>query len=142
MVAGRDFTARDLDGAPGVAIVNETLARNIFPGKNPIGSELVLLTSSATWMRRGPVQIVGVVANIKEVGINEVDFNSLYLPLAQSPPSSFQLIATTAVAPASVVTPLRAELLAAGPDLPGHDRHDDGSASSTMRSARTGSTCC
>ena len=118
IVAGREFTPEDRDGAPRVAAINETLARSVFAGENPIGREVELLKSTTPWVRVGPVQIVAIVSNIKEVGINEVDFNSLYLPLAQSPPSSIQLIATTAIPPATVAAPLRAQLLAVDPDLP------------------------
>jgi len=118
IIAGRDFTPEDRDGAPRVAAINETLARTFFAGEQPIGRNLELLKSTSPWMAAGTVQIVAIVANVKEVGINEIDFNGVYLPLAQSPPSPIQLIASTAIPPATVVAPLRAQLLAIDRDLP------------------------
>ena len=38
------------------------------------------------------MQIAGVVSNVKDVGMNEIDFNDIYLPFAQSPAPSIQLI--------------------------------------------------
>jgi predicted permease len=118
LTKGRDFNEGDSEGGAKVAVINENLARRIFPGKNPLGHELVLMESSTSWVRRGTVQIVAIAANMKEVGIHEVDFNSIFVPLAQSPPSTFHVITTTAVPPANVVDLLRAQVLAVDADLP------------------------
>jgi len=118
LVQGREFDEHDDEGAPRVAVINETLARRMFPGENPIGRELVLQQSTTSWVRRGGVQIVAVAANIKEVGIHEIEFNDIFVPFAQSLPSSIQLIASTAVPPATVIDPLREQLLAVDANLP------------------------
>ena len=56
----------------------------------------------------GPVQIVGVAANVKEVGLNEVAFNDVYLPFAQNPRPAMFVVAKTAAkggSPLSAVLP-------------------------------------
>jgi putative ABC transport system permease protein len=58
------------------------------------------------------------VSNTKEVGINEVAFNGIYLPFAQHPPSSFQLAVSTTVPSGSVVDSLRQQIFALDRDLP------------------------
>jgi putative ABC transport system permease protein len=100
-------------------VINENLARRSFGHEDPVGREIVLLPGGvAPWMPRGPVQIVGVVANSKEVGMNEVDFNGLYVPFAQAPSTSFQIFVRSAVPPAQVVDPVRSMVRAADKDLP------------------------
>ena len=97
LIAGRAFTAQDVDGVPRVAVINERLARRFFAGENPVGRALVLQPrASLRWVKSGTVEIVGIVSNIKDVGMNEVDFNNIYVPFAQSPASSIKLIVSTA----------------------------------------------
>lgn len=119
LVAGRDFTGEDVDGAPRVALINEHLARRFFAGESPVGKELVVLRRGGSlWVKGGSAQIVGVVSNIKDVGMNEVDFNDIYLPFAQSPAPSIQLIVSTGVPAEGVVDSVRRAVLASDPNLP------------------------
>jgi len=74
LVAGRDFTWADRTGAPGVAIVNETLARLLGPG-SAVGQRL---TSP-------DVEIVGVVADSKYWTIGETIAPTIYRPFLQTP---------------------------------------------------------
>ena len=59
-----------------------------------------------------------MVANIKDVGINEVAFGNLYLPFAQQPVSGMQLVVKASVPAAGVVDPVRQAVLAVDRDLP------------------------
>lgn len=120
IVRGRAFTAADVAGAPRVTVVNETLARRMFEGEEPIGRVIELLPAvRAPWTRRpGQVLVVGVVANIKEVGLNEVEFAGIHLPFAQAPAPSFELLARVegpAGAKADVIRRLAAHV---DPDIP------------------------
>ncbi len=88
---GRFFSQDDSQTAPGVAIINETLAHQFFPNENPIGKLI--------WMRpplalvppefRKPDTlppwrtIVGVVADMKDQAINRPAFATVYAPYAQ-----------------------------------------------------------
>jgi putative ABC transport system permease protein len=119
LVAGRDITGQDVEGAPRVALINEHLARRFFDGGNPVGKELIVLRGGgSSWVKGGSAQIVGVVSNIKDVGMNEVDFNDIYLPFAQSPAPSIQLIVSTSVPADGVVDSVRRAALAVDPNLP------------------------
>ncbi len=78
LVAGREFTGRDLLGAPRVAIVNETFVKQYSSGRNPIGLHL-------TQGRRSemPIEIVGVVKDAKYDFLREKPKAFLYLAAAQ-----------------------------------------------------------
>jgi ABC-type antimicrobial peptide transport system permease subunit len=97
VLRGHGFTDRDSESAPRVALINENFARHFFPGENPIGKELLIPAT---------VQIIGIVANNKEAGVNEVDFDDVYVPFAQSPASSMFAIVKTS-APSSLGLVLR-----------------------------------
>jgi putative ABC transport system permease protein len=62
LVRGRGFTEREAEGAPAVALINETMARRVFPGEDPLGKRVVIDYME----RRVPLEIVGVVADTKQ----------------------------------------------------------------------------
>jgi predicted permease len=77
---GRGFDVRDREGAPFVAIVNETMAERLWPGQDPIGRQLV--------QNAGPdgertLQIVGIAEPTKTASISESPQNFIYVPVAQ-----------------------------------------------------------
>ncbi len=80
IVQGRAFSPQDRDGMPFVAIVNETLAQQVWPGQNPIGRTLV--QGSAADSRR-TLQVVGVARAAKTRLVSDPDHNFIYVPLAQ-----------------------------------------------------------
>ena len=117
---GREFTDADRPGAPRVAIVNETLARRLFPGVGAVGQRLELLPGArAPWTQRpGALLIVGVTENVKNVGLNEIEFNGLYLPFAQAPSPSLELLASAGIALSGMVDPLRTAVARVDATLP------------------------
>jgi putative ABC transport system permease protein len=77
---GRAFDDRDRVGAPFVVIVNETMAEQLWPGKNAVGMQLLQM------MGRDEVrtlEVVGVARRGKYRTINEAPRNFIYVPLAQ-----------------------------------------------------------
>jgi predicted permease len=80
LAQGRPFTAADREGAPFVAIVNETLAERVWPGQNPVGRTLHQQTGPG---QQRPLEIVGVARNAKYRSIAEAPRNFIYVPLAQ-----------------------------------------------------------
>jgi putative ABC transport system permease protein len=118
LLAGRDFTPSDGEGAPWVVLVNENLARHFFPNDTALGKQLELLPSYASWVKPGRVEIVGVIGNGKEVGLNEVDFDAICVPFLQHPTSSVQLIAHSSIASAGVIDALRRAVADVDPNLP------------------------
>jgi putative ABC transport system permease protein len=77
---GHDFTARDNELAPGVAIINETFARKFFPNQDAIGQRI-----AHSGREDKPLEIVGVVGDVKDVDLDGVPYPSFYVPYAQDP---------------------------------------------------------
>lgn len=118
---GRAFSAADAPGAHRVAIVDETLAVGLFgEGVDPVGKVLDLLPRGrSTWVTPpGPLQIVGLIDDPKEVGFNEVPFAGLYVPLAQMPASRLEVIVRMDMAPATALSALRASAAETDPAIP------------------------
>jgi putative ABC transport system permease protein len=94
IVAGRAFAAADRTGAPPVAIVSQSLARNTWPGSSAIGKRLKFggFDSPAPWMT-----VVAMVADARYRDL-EAPRPAIYVPLAQSPfPARFLLVRTAAL---------------------------------------------
>lgn len=79
LIEGRFFTDSDVKNAPEVAIVNEAMAHTFWPGQDPIGRRInVADPKKDPWST-----IVGVVANVKNAGIDRLAGTELYLPMLQ-----------------------------------------------------------
>lgn len=77
IVRGRGLTAEDRAGAPGVAVINETMAKKIWPGQDPIGKTMRVSSDTA------PVTtIVGVAEDVRRGNLNEPEAH-YYLPIDQ-----------------------------------------------------------
>ncbi len=112
-VHGRDFDERDQEGAPGVVIINETMARRYWPGGDALGRRLKL---TKDWL-----EIVGVAKDVKNRSLNEAPQPFLYLPLFQDYRSNMILVARTAVEPEKMFQPVQAEVAALDPEIPMFD---------------------
>src|SRR5579864_2399784 len=86
MLAGRAF--QEMDGPEGgpIAIVNQTFAKQFFPGKDPVGRHLAFADSPQTWR-----EIVGVVSDFRQRNPEE-DLRPLaYFPVAQIAPPHWSM---------------------------------------------------
>lgn len=83
---GRYFTDQDDENSMPVAIVNETMAREYWPGQNAIGRRFKLgdLPDDAPW-----IQIVGIVADVRQMGLDEPVKAEMYFPFQQVPQYDF-----------------------------------------------------
>src|SRR6185295_5245370 len=79
LLAGRDFTERDVFGAPLVAIVNDSFARKFFGGANPIGKHFGLDGPKSA----DTIEIVGMVRDVKYQNLRESYTSIYYRPFAQ-----------------------------------------------------------
>jgi predicted permease len=118
LVRGRALAATDIAGAPDVAVINEQLARRLFPDEDPIGQSIDLVGSRGAPIRKGRLTIVGVAADIKEVGLNEVAFPDLYVPYAQRPAADIELLARGHGDDASMAAALRSAVAAVDATIP------------------------
>jgi predicted permease len=110
LVNGRDFDITDQPGGPGVAIVNETMARRYWPGRDPIGESFELLGQGDSAVRRR-VTIVGVARDAKYLSLTEAPEPFLYLPLSQDHRGEISLIVRYAGDTGAMSNRLRSELL-------------------------------
>ncbi len=111
IVRGRDFTERDSEGAPYVAMINETLARTLWPGQDPIGRHIMFSSE-----RRVPV--VGVAGDVHQAGLDVPPMPEFYVSTLQFPYPPGALAIHTSVEPASVAGAVRKAIWAVDPDQP------------------------
>ena len=100
LLTGRWFTEADNASHPLVAVVNRTFAQNYFPGKDAVGKHFRFDASQP------PVEIVGVVEDLKEGSLESEVQSAIYIPFSQSPDSTFNVVARTQQAPSSLLTSL------------------------------------
>jgi putative ABC transport system permease protein len=117
LLRGRDFDSSDTLAGPHVAIINTNLAHQYCPSEDPIGKRLIIV-SGDEGIHLGAVEIVGVAANTREVGLNEVPFGDVYLPFSQHPVSSMEALIRTAVPPTTLAHAVRSALRIIDPAAP------------------------
>ena len=110
--AGRDFDERDNTRVPQVVIINETFARRLFPGEDPVGRTLV------TGMAQQQAQVVGVVADIRSESLNTPPEPGYFLPALQRPERVTNVLVRSNLTPAAVAPLVREALRTIDPDLP------------------------
>jgi predicted permease len=114
LVRGRDFSPADTYDSAFVAVVSESLARQSFPGRDPIGHTIVCGLDSPKWMT-----IVGVVADVRQDSPASSPGATLYMPLLQHPfhGNEVQVVVRTATSPASLIEPARATMYSLDPEI-------------------------
>jgi putative ABC transport system permease protein len=120
VVRGRGLDERDREGAPRVGVINQTMARRHFAGEDPIGQRLTL-DDDATQ----PLEIVGVVGDVRHFGLDADPQPELYMAYAQAPPifwtwhdRSLSVVLRTSGDPSDVAPAVRGVVRAADGDLP------------------------
>ena len=88
LVAGRRFDARDSLNSPGVAIINESLSRQFFSDRDPIGRRIVLSYNN----QRIPREIIGVTSDVRQDAPGEPIKPEILVPWAQLPWMSATLV--------------------------------------------------
>jgi len=113
LIRGRIFTPQDDAKAPRVAIINETMARQFFPNEDPIGKRINITNGPDTWR-----EIVGIVADIKQYGVDKATSAQSYEPFAQVPFTSLNVVIRTKGSPAALLGALRPAVYAVDKDQP------------------------
>jgi predicted permease len=90
LLRGRYFTGADDASKPPVVIIDRALAAKYFPGEDPVGKQIAY--SGAT---SPPMQVVGIVEDIKEGPLDETTWPTLYVAYNQDPDDHFSLIVRT-----------------------------------------------
>jgi predicted permease len=111
---GRGFNAGDGPDAPPVVVINDTMARRLFPGERPVGHHVRMGTGA--WM-----EIVGVIGDIRHTGLEQDPSPEMYISYLQNPPVAPFIVIRTAGNPAALMDPVRAEAQRIDSDLPLYD---------------------
>ncbi|HEX8137727.1 MAG TPA: ABC transporter permease [Pyrinomonadaceae bacterium] len=88
LIKGRVITERDTKDAPRVVVINETLARKYFPGEEPLGKRI-----NVTLAENNVAEIVGVVGDVKHMGLERESGPESYFSYQQIPLQTMTLIA-------------------------------------------------
>jgi putative ABC transport system permease protein len=113
LVRGRVFTAQDNTSTAQVAIINESLARRYFEGQDPIGRRI-----DFNWDTKGTQEIVGIVRDIKQYGLDLPTDPTIYVPYAQRPNAGMTVLVRSSIDPASLVGAMRRQLLTLDKEQP------------------------
>ena len=115
LLRGRNLNADDRLGSPTVLLINEELARKIFPGQNPIGQQIMCgYDDQSSWWT-----IVGVVGDIRDGSPAAAPTPTFYVPVAQHPGGAgdIQLVVRTHLAPATMLDTLTNRLRQTHPEI-------------------------
>jgi predicted permease len=111
LIAGRDFDEHDRKASPAVAIVNRSLARELFPNEDPLGKQL------RGWGDQ-PVEIVGVAEDGKYVSLNDSANSVVFWPILQHYSSTTMVVARSALPAEQVVRMMQQVVHGLDPGLP------------------------
>jgi len=127
---GRAFTAEDREGTPKVVVINETAARRLWPGQDPIGRRIA--ATSFFFADDATAEVVGVAGDVLYGRPGEAQKLDLYYPTLQGGLPWATLFVKTSGDPAAIAPAVRREIKALAPNLPVFDV-----STLEMRAART-----
>jgi putative ABC transport system permease protein len=113
LVAGRYLTLEDTTSANPGAIVNQEMARRLWPDENPLGKRFSFRDNPPRW-----ITVVGVVADVRQFNVYRRPISEMYLPFPVRPRNSMYLVARTEVEPLSLVSAVRREVFSVDRDQP------------------------
>ena len=113
--AGRDISDRDVPSSEPVIMINETMARTLWPGEDPLGK--IVLNACGPERR-----VIGVVGDVRHLALEQSAGNEMYIPMRQCrDQSSVDLVVRAAVPPAQLASAVRAALQPLAPNLTTND---------------------
>jgi predicted permease len=101
-VDGRNFNPDDRLTSPRVCVINQTLANRLFPNRSAVGESLLLGPDGST-----RIEIVGVIRDVKTLGVNLPVPDEMYLPARQRAQPGLNLLARTTGDPAQLQSAIR-----------------------------------
>jgi predicted permease len=108
--AGRDFSESDTAESEKALIVNETMARRLWPDRDAVGQ--IAMLGSGEW------RVVGVAGNVRHSALEQEAGLEMYLPITQSGSGSVELVVRTTLSPEALAPSVRAALSKVDPRLP------------------------
>jgi len=111
MLRGRGFAESDDSSSPRVTIINQTLAKRYFPNESPLGQHI------GSDVSKYPLEIVGVVDDIREGPLETATLPAMYMPSNQEPDSAFFVIVRTSQAAQSFLPRMDAAIHQVDPGI-------------------------
>jgi putative ABC transport system permease protein len=117
LLQGRRFTEQDREDAPSVGIINQALARQLFPDEDPIGQRF-------RWARRETlywITIVGVAGDVRPFGLDESEQPAVYIPFTQERDwwrTWMHIVARASTDPMSLAAPVKSRVAEVATTIP------------------------
>jgi len=118
IAAGRAFGPEDVEASPAVAIVNETMAKRFWPGRDVLGLTFRFPAAGGDGKLTDPIRIVGIARDSKYLTLGETPIPFAYLAFRQDYQPGMSLIVRGEQDPSSVLGSIRREVAALDPGLP------------------------
>jgi predicted permease len=127
LLRGRAFTQQDDAASPGVVIINQAMARQYWPKGDPLRDRIQIGVGAGPAFAEGPRQVVGVVGDTRDFGVDRDPAPMMYIPIAQMPDAETALnsrvaplwwIVRSQVNPYTLRTPIEAVLREVSGGLP------------------------
>jgi putative ABC transport system permease protein len=85
LLRGRVFSDSDAGGTPPVVAINQAMVKKYWKGQDPIGQVIVIGKGLGPQFDDAPRQVVGIVGNVRETGLDAVDEGVMHIPQSQVP---------------------------------------------------------
>jgi putative ABC transport system permease protein len=127
VLRGRSFTEHDNGAAPGVVMINQAMAKRFWPNSDPLRDRIQIGAGAGPAFAEGPRQVIGIVGDTHDQGLNRDPFPIMFIPIAQMPDAETALnsrvaplwwIVRSTVDPHTLVNPISAMLRDASGGLP------------------------
>ena len=109
VMEGRAFDNRDMAGAPKTVIINQSLARTLFPGRSALDHEI---------FAGGKRRVIGIAGDVKHSALDQEAGNEFYIAYAQGGIEGADLVVRTSLDPATLATALRKTIWSFAPNQP------------------------
>jgi putative ABC transport system permease protein len=146
ILRGRNFTVHDDGAAPGVVIINVAMAQQFWPKGDPLVDQLLIGPNVGPVFKEPPRQIIGIVGDMRNGGLDQDPAPTMYIPIAQMPDKVTALnsritplwwIVRSRVEPSTLIKPTADALREATGGLPvGHVRTMNEIATATIARQR------
>ncbi len=112
-ISGREFTEQDSLGAPGVVVINETMAKRFWPNDDPVGRRIKIgdFNTEAPWLT-----IVGITQDTKQRGLDAQTRPEFFRPYNQAAWPVMTVVVRTAASPATLIGPIKQALARVEPE--------------------------
>jgi putative ABC transport system permease protein len=123
LIRGKSFDDKNREGSDGVVIINDTMARRFWAGKDPVGQRIrtIFPHANAPWRPKAIdawLTIIGIVEDVRDIGPTYESGPEIYLSYLQSPSPLMRLVIRPRIENTGLAPDIRRELLAVDKDQP------------------------